>query len=168
MKKILYLLLCLFTVTALLFGCGKDSGEGTTEERNLAIEAGDNDDEIDNNHNDDDKELDVQNPDNEEETTTEDVSSEETTTEDTASEETTTEASNEPAVHQGSGTFNGFADSHTIEVSLSDGNYQTYFVYEEDVYNELMKLAEAEEPPVISYSYTEREGQEIPEIIELH
>ena len=65
----------------------------------------------------------------------------------------------------GSGTFNGFVDSSSVEITMSDGSYQTFFVYDEDVLAQLQKLDEKGDSPKIQFTYRGVEGQVNPEII---
>lgn len=67
----------------------------------------------------------------------------------------------------GSGTFNGFVDSSSVEITMSDGSYQTFFVYDEDVLAQLQKLEEASDSPTIRFSYRGIDGQVNPEIISI-
>lgn len=91
---------------------------------------------------------------------------------DSNSDSNTTDAQNKVSENpdetfQGSGTFNGFVDSSSVEITMSDGSYQTFFVYDEDVLAQLQKLEEADNSPTIHFSYRGIDGQVNPEIISI-
>lgn len=62
---------------------------------------------------------------------------------------------------KGSGIYNGFADSHSIEIQMDDGSYETFFVYDEKLQKKLEKLDEGDK---IKFTYGPLEGQINPEL----
>ena len=67
----------------------------------------------------------------------------------------------------GSGTFNGFVDSSSVEITMSDGSYQTFFVYDENVLARLQNLEESGSSSSIQFTYRGIDGQVNPEIISI-
>lgn len=191
MKRITYFIFCMLTCMALLTACGDDSTESsnnTPVEESDAVEAqadadADDDEEIDNNHDaeqadneddlsevpvsdavpsydDDDADTDTDSD------NTDDSDIDEEDDNDSGLTEAQENAAESPSEEfHASGTFNGFIDSSSVEVTMSDGSYQTFFVYDETVYNKLMRLSEDETPVSIQFTYKAREGQINPEII---
>lgn len=106
------------------------------------------------------------------ETTTTEAATEDTTTEEettvatTASTEAATEAVNQDDIatkedeekkpKSGSGTFNGWVDSNSVEVEMSNGEFKTFFVEEDEVKEALNKKGEGSK---ISFTYGALEGQ---------
>ena len=108
-------------------------------------------------------------------TTTEDNT--ETTTEkekpvSTATEETTTKATTEVTTatkkdeeakpKTATGTYNGFADTNSVEIELSDGSFKTFLVNDDDVKAALDKKGEGAK---ITFTYGAVEGQANMEIL---
>jgi predicted small lipoprotein YifL len=119
------------------------------------------------------------------ETTTEEVATEETTTEDntadtTAEEEkpvsTATEATKDSTEEvttaskkdeqakpkTATGTYNGFADTNSVEIELSNGTFETFIVNDDDVKTALSKKSEGDK---ITFTYGAVEGQANKEIL---
>lgn len=119
------------------------------------------------------------------ETTTEEVATEETTTEDntadtTAEEEkpvsTATEATKDSTEEvttaskkdeqakpkTATGTYNGFADTNSVEIELSNGTFETFIVNDDDVKIALSKKSEGDK---ITFTYGAVEGQANKEIL---
>lgn len=119
------------------------------------------------------------------ETTTEEVATEETTTEDntadtTAEEEkpvsTATEATKDSIEEvttaskkdeqakpkTATGTYNGFADTNSVEIELSNGTFETFIVNDDDVKIALSKKSEGDK---ITFTYGAVEGQANKEIL---
>ena len=73
---------------------------------------------------------------------------------------------NDGAVKQAEGVFDGFIDSHSVEIQLDSGEYATYLIYDEDLIEEMSKLDDFER---ISYEYQEstEEGR-LPQIISVN
>lgn len=67
-------------------------------------------------------------------------------------------------VTKGTGTYNGFADSHSVEVELSDGTIMTFFVFDEKIQD---KLNNIEEGSTIKFTYGPLKGQINPQIISI-
>ncbi len=57
---------------------------------------------------------------------------------------------------EASGTFEGWADSSSVEIKMSDGEYQTFFVEKEEVKKVLNEKGEGAS---ISFTYGALEGQ---------
>ncbi len=76
------------------------------------------------------------------------------------------DATEEPTVDSttATGTLVGFADNHTVEVTMEDGTAQTFLVYDEEV---LAKLEEYDDQgsQEITFGYTPKEGQDLQEIV---
>ena len=119
------------------------------------------------------------------ETTTEEAATEETTTEDnradtTAEEEkpvsTATEATKDSTEEvttaskkdeqakpkTATGTYNGFADTNSVEIELSNGTFETFIVNDDDVKTALSKKSEGDK---ITFTYGAVEGQANKEIL---
>lgn len=119
------------------------------------------------------------------ETTTEEAATEETTTEDntadtTAEEEkpvsTATEATKDSTEEvttaskkdeqakpkTATGTYNGFADTNSVEIELSNGTFETFIVNDDDVKTALSKKLEGDK---ITFTYGAVEGQANKEIL---
>ena len=119
------------------------------------------------------------------ETTTEEVATEETTTEDntadtTAEEEkpvsTATEATKDSTEEvttaskkdeqakpkTATGTYNGFADTNSVEIELSNGTFETFIVNDDDVKIALSKKSEGDK---ITFTYGAVERQANKEIL---
>lgn len=73
---------------------------------------------------------------------------------------------NKGEIKKAKGIYDGFIDSHSIEIQLDSGEYQTYLVYDEELIEELSKLEDFEH---ISFSYQEPtdEGR-LPQVISLY
>lgn len=114
-------------------------------------------------------------------TTTEDKSTEDTakTTEEEKPVSTATEAVNTEETQKvttatkedekakaktATGTYNGFADTNSVEIEMSDGSYETFLVNDEDVAN---KLNDMEEGTKITFTYGAVEGQANSEILSI-
>ena len=119
------------------------------------------------------------------ETTTEEAATEETTTEDntadtTAEEEkpvsTATEATKDSTEEvttaskkdeqakpkTATGTYNGFADTNSVEIELSNGTFERFIVNDDDVKIALSKKSEGDK---ITFTYGAVEGQANKEIL---
>lgn len=166
MKRFIYLTLCILTCAFLLTACGKDtdhdSSDTITGTSSLIA------DEYDDENIDVSSKEETSGEDDLQEVPVNDVSSEEA--EDQTGDSSLTDAQenvseNPEAEFHGSGTFNGFVDSSSVEITMADGTYQTFFVYEETVYNQLTALSEKEGEVTIQFTYKAIEGQINPEII---
>ena len=62
------------------------------------------------------------------------------------------------------GTYNGFADTSSVEIEMSDGSYQTFMVNDEDLVN---KLNDMDEGTKIIFTYGAVEGQANMEILSI-
>lgn len=172
MKRFIYLTLCVITCAFLVTACGKDSSTGKdsdADNQSSATVAQKDADEAkessDNTETTADQEL--------QEVPVSDALPEEDETEAPAKDSSLTEpqenvAENPTEEFHGSGTFNGFIDSSSIEVTMADGSYQTFFVYDDTVYNKLMNLSENDTEVTIQFTYKAREGQVNPEIIAIN
>lgn len=116
------------------------------------------------------------------ETTTAEPTTEENTEKDTTeeekpvatatSEESTTETKTTTATKKdeqakpksATGTYNGFADTSSVEIEMSDGSYQTFMVNDEDLVN---KLNDMDEGTKITFTYGAVEGQANMEILSI-
>lgn len=185
MKRITYLVLCIFTCFTLLTACGDDDKEPANDtpvssDAEVSQQTDtDKDEDIDNNHevtteaDNSMSEVPVVDavPSNDEDETDEDDEEDdgiEVEEESSLTDAQENVAQNPTKEFRASGTFNGFIDSSSVEITMSDGSYQTFFVYDETAYNRLMKLSENETPPTISFVYKAKEGQINPEIISVN
>ena len=101
------------------------------------------------------------------ETTTAEPTTEENTEKDTTEEEkpVATATSDEQAKPKSAtGTYNGFADTSSVEIEMSDGSYQTFMVNDEDLVN---KLNDMDEGTKITFTYGAVEGQANMEILSI-
>ena len=105
------------------------------------------------------------------ETTTAEPTTEENTEKDTTEEEkpvataTSEESTKEQAKPKSAtGTYNGFADTSSVEIEMSDGSYQTFMVNDEDLVN---KLNDMDEGTKITFTYGAVEGQANMEILSI-
>lgn len=182
MKKLLYVFLCMVTCIAFLTACGKEKSatgqvgsDSSQETENTSFQSEDAEEETSTAVPEDE----VINPDAEDEpgdenltsdddgnVTIQDGSEEESEEPDDSTTDVQDKVSKNPSEEfNGSGTFNGFVDSSSVEITMSDGSYQTFFVYDEDVLASLQKLEEAGNSPTIQFTYGGIEGQVNPEII---
>ena len=60
------------------------------------------------------------------------------------------------------GTYNGFADTNSVEIELSNGNFETFLVNDDDVKTALSKKSEGSK---ITFTYGAVEGQANKEIL---
>lgn len=191
MKRKIYLFLCILSCITFLAACSKDdttaspsdSQEESTQAVSEPLEAEEDtedisipDEEIINPDAEDepgDENLDSDgNPtdlvpiedagdDDEDDAETEQNNQSETTDVQNKVSENPTEEFN------GSGTFNGFVDSSSVEITMSDGSYQTFFVYDENVLARLQNLEESGSSSSIQFTYRGIDGQVNPEIISI-
>ena len=106
---------------------------------------------------------------NTEKDTTEEVkpvataTSEESTKEQTKTT-TATKKDEQAKPKSATGTYNGFADTSSVEIEMSDGSYQTFMVNDEDLVN---KLNDMDEGTKITFTYGAVEGQANMEILSI-
>lgn len=62
------------------------------------------------------------------------------------------------------GTYNGFADTNSVEIELSDGTFETFIVNDDDVKSALDKKGEGSK---ITFTYGAVEGQANKEILSI-
>lgn len=117
------------------------------------------------------------------ETTTAEPTTEENTEKDTTEEEkpvatatseestkehtkttTATKKDEQAKPKSATGTYNGFADTSSVEIEMSDGSYQTFMVNDEDLVN---KLNDMDEGTKIIFTYGAVEGQANMEILSI-
>ena len=117
------------------------------------------------------------------ETTTAEPTTEENTEKDTTEEEkpvatatseestkehtkttTATKKDEQAKPKSATGTYNGFADTSSVEIEMSDGSYQTFMVNDEDLVN---KLNDMDEGTKIPFTYGAVEGQANMEILSI-
>lgn len=123
-------------------------------------------------------------PESNSEATTAEPTTEENTEKDTAAEEekpvatatseestkeqtkttTATKKDEEAKPKSATGTYNGFADTSSVEIEMSDGSYKTFMVNDEDLVN---KLNDMEEGTKITFTYGAVEGQANMEILSI-
>lgn len=123
-------------------------------------------------------------PESNSEATTAEPTTEENTEKDTATEEekpvatatseestkeqtkttTATKKDEEAKPKSATGTYNGFADTSSVEIEMSDGSYKTFMVNDEDLVN---KLNDMEEGTKITFTYGAVEGQANMEILSI-
>ena len=123
-------------------------------------------------------------PESNSKTTTAEPTTEENTEKDTAAEEekpvatatseestkeqtkttTATKKDEEAKPKSVTGTYNGFADTSSVEIEMSDGSYKTFMVNDEDLVN---KLNDMEEGTKITFTYGAVEGQANMEILSI-
>ena len=102
------------------------------------------------------------------EKTTAEPTTEENTEKDTTEEEkpvaTATKKDEQAKPKSATGTYNGFADTSSVEIEMSDGSYQTFMVNDEDLVN---KLNDMDEGTKITFTYGAVEGQANMEILSI-
>ena len=110
------------------------------------------------------------------ETTTAEPTTEENTEKDTTEEEkpvatkeqtkttTATKKDEQAKPKSATGTYNGFADTSSVEIEMSDGSYQTFMVNDEELVN---KLNDMDEGTKITFTYGAVEGQANMEILSI-
>lgn len=122
-------------------------------------------------------------PESNSEATTAEPTTEENTEKDTAEEEkpvatatseestkeqtkttTATKKDEEAKPKSATGTYNGFADTNSVEIEMSDGSYKTFMVNDEDLVNKLNDMDEGTE---ITFTYGAVEGQANMEILSI-
>lgn len=82
------------------------------------------------------------------------ATSEESTKEQTKTT-TATKKDEQAKPKSATGTYNGFADTSSVEIEMSDGSYQTFMVNDEDLVN---KLNDMDEGTKITFTYGAVEG----------
>lgn len=85
---------------------------------------------------------------------------------DNGTEDASEPDNNKGEINKTKGIFDGFIDSHSVEIQLDNGEYKTFLVYDEDLIEELSKLDDFER---ISFTYQEstEEGR-LDQIISLY
>ena len=91
------------------------------------------------------------------------ATSEESTKEQTKTT-TATKKDEQAKPKSATGTYNGFADTSSVEIEMSDGSYQTFIVNDEDLVN---KLNDMDEGTKITFTYGAVEGQANMEILSI-
>ena len=91
------------------------------------------------------------------------ATSEESTKEQTKTT-TATKKDEQAKPKSATGTYNGFADTSSVEIEMSDGSYQTFMVNDEDLVN---KLNDMDEGTKITLTYGAVEGQANMEILSI-
>ena len=91
------------------------------------------------------------------------ATSEESTKEQTKTT-TATKKDEQAKPKSATGTYNGFADTSSEEIEMSDGSYQTFMVNDEDLVN---KLNDMDEGTKITFTYGAVEGQANMEILSI-
>lgn len=91
------------------------------------------------------------------------ATSEESTKEQTKTT-TATKKDEEAKPKSATGTYNGFADTSSVEIEMSDGSYKTFLVNDEDLVN---KLNDMDEGTKITFTYGAVEGQANMEILSI-
>ena len=97
------------------------------------------------------------------ETTTAEPTTEENTEKDTKTT-TATKKDEQAKPKSATGTYNGFADTSSVEIEMSDGSYQTFMVNDEELVN---KLNDMDEGTKITFTYGAVEGQANMEILSI-
>lgn len=107
-------------------------------------------------------------------TTTAEKATEKETPVSTATEETTTKATTEVSTASkkdeqakpktATGTYNGFADTNSVEIEMSDGSFETFLVNDDDVKTALNKKGEGSK---ITFTYGAVEGQANKQILSI-
>ena len=106
-------------------------------------------------------------PSSPESTNSEKTTAEPTTEESTKEQTKTTTATKkdeQAKPKSATGTYNGFADTSSVEIEMSDGSYQTFMVNDEDLVN---KLNDMDEGTKITFTYGAVEGQANMEILSI-
>lgn len=91
------------------------------------------------------------------------ATSEESTKEQTKTT-TATKKDEQAKPKSATGTYNGFADTSSVEIEMPDGSYQTFMVNDEDLVN---KLNDMDEGTKITFIYGAVEGQANMEILSI-
>ena len=91
------------------------------------------------------------------------ATSEESTKEQTKTT-TATKKDEQAKPKSATGTYNGFADTSSVEIEMSDGSYQTFMVNDEELVN---KLNDMDEGTKITFTYGGVEGQANMEILSI-
>ena len=102
-------------------------------------------------------------PTTEENTEVATATSEESTKEQTKTT-TATKKDEQAKPKSATGTYNGFADTSSVEIEMPDGSYQTFMVNDEDLVN---KLNDMDEGTKITFTYGAVEGQANMEILSI-
>ena len=97
------------------------------------------------------------------ENNTEDTTEKETPVSTSTEEVSTASKKDEQAKPKtATGTYNGFADTNSVEIELSNGNFETFLVNDDDVKTALSKKSEGSK---ITFTYGAVEGQANKEIL---
>ena len=90
------------------------------------------------------------------------ATTEEPTTDTTKEVTTATKKDEQAKPKTATGTYNGFADTNSVEIEMSDGGFQTFLVNDDDVKSALNKKGEGSK---ITFTYGAVEGQANKEIL---
>lgn len=82
-------------------------------------------------------------------------------------EPTTATKESEKESWASSGTLSGFVDSDSVEIIMEDGSTKTYFVYDEEIANQLEELLNSGEEQSIDFVSRPIAGQANSQIIEI-
>lgn len=82
-------------------------------------------------------------------------------------EPTTATKESEKESWASSGTLSGFVDSDSVEIIMPDGSAKTFFVYDEEIANQLEELLDSGEEKSIDFVYSPIAGQANSQITEI-
>lgn len=158
-QKTFYAALCLTLGLCLMTACGKDTDSKDTPDSDLqspvvSFRPVDNPDE---NNSDGDDNTDDALTDNEEQTDEEENGDGSKKDKDGNDDASSTDSPN-VQVQTASGYMNGFGDSHTVEITLDNGEIVSYQVHDEDALSKLEGYDTGSSEDTFSFTYTEENG----------
>lgn len=157
-QKTFYATLCLTLGLCLITACGKDTDNEDTPDSDLqspvvSFKPVDNPDE---NNPDGDADTDDNQTDNEEKT--DDENGDDNQKDKDNKDEASSTASPDVQVKTAEGYMNGFGDSHTVEITQSNGEVVSYQVHDEDALAKLEGYDTGSSEDTFSFTYTEENG----------
>lgn len=153
-QKTLYVTLCFILGLCLLTACGKDKDTQEDDRQTTSSPVTSKEPENTSESMEDDTDKDADITDDEKEKTDD----EENKKDDKEKEEDTSHDSSSIQTGTAKGYMNGFADSHTVEITLDNGDISSYQVYDEDILAKLEGYDTGSTDDTFSFTYTEEDG----------
>lgn len=154
-QKTLYVTLCFVLGLCLLTACGKDKDTQDDDRQAASSPTASKEPENTSESMEEDTDDDADSTDGEEEN----PDDEENKKEDKEKEDNTSpDDSSSIRTDTAKGYMNGFADSHTVEITLDNGDVVSYQVYDEDTLAKLEGYDTGSADDTFSFTYTEEDG----------
>lgn len=157
-QKKIYAALFLTLGLCLATACGKDTEEDDIQDSDLSspvvsVRPADNTDE---DH--PDETADTNDDPTDDEGKTDDGENENEDPEDKDNDDASAAAGSDVQIKTAEGYMNGFGDSHTVEITQSNGDIVSYQVHDEDALSKLESYDTGSSEDTFSFTYTEENG----------